>query len=358
LGSVGTGPAASVRAIFRGPRAAGVATTYWEALATLPAEGLPGYGYDSPTTQDSLPGSNPFTAFFITALGEYGSFYESNVDSGYSVDNLSPPMPAPFTATYSFSQNALHWGTSPAPDLLEFRLYRGTNQLFVPGPSNLVIATRDTGYTDSPGNYFYKLAAVDIHKNVSLYALVTPVSPVGALASVASVEEAADHIRVTWFSSNPGLAANVYRRTADGDWAAMGPITGDGSGYLSFTDRGVTEGARYGYRLGIMNGGVEAFAGETWATAEVLEFALQGAMPNPAVHGQLTVQFSLPSAEPARIDLFDITGRRVAGREVSSMGPGRHVVDLAQGGRVPAGVYVVRLSQGKQVRTVRAVALN
>lgn len=355
----GTGVGTAVRAIPRAPGGAGVAIDFWEALATLPAEGLAGYGNDAPTTQDSLPGSNPYTAFFVTALtADPTVFYESNVDSGYSVDNLAPPMPAPFTATYALSQNALHWGTNPAPDLLEFRLYRGTNQLFVPGPTNLVIATRDTGYTDTPGNYFYKLAAVDLHKNTSLFALVTPVSPVGALASVASVEEAADHIKVTWFSSNPGLAANVYRRTADGDWTALGSITGDASGYLNFTDRGVTEGTRYGYRLGIMNGGVEAFAGETWATAEVLAFALDGARPNPAVHGLLSVSFSLPSAEPARIEVFDITGRRVAGREVGSLGPGRHVVDLAQGGRIPAGLYVVRLSQGKQVRTVRAVALN
>ena len=340
-------------------RGSSLGETFWEAIADLPTARLVSYGYDAQTTQDSLHGSNPYTAFFVEALtGDPAVFVDSAPDSGYSVDNLAPPMPAPFTATYAFSQNALHWGTSPAPDLLEFQLYRGTNQLFVPGPSNLVIATRDTGYTDSPGSYFYKLGAVDIHGNVSLYALVTPSSPVGTLASVSSVEEAADHIKITWFSSNPDLAANVYRRTADGDWTALGAITADASGYLSFTDRGVTEGTRYGYRLGIMNGGVEAFAGETWATAEVLEFALDGARPNPAAHGQLTVQFSLPSAEPARIDLFDISGRRVAGREVSSTGPGRHVVDLAQGQRVSAGVYVVRLSQGKQVRTARAVVLN
>src|SRR5437899_415565 len=78
---------------------AGVASTtvdYWEAIATLPAEGLSGYGYPAPTTQDSMAGSNPYAAFFVTALAEYPpQFFESNVDSGYSVDNLAPPSPTP-----------------------------------------------------------------------------------------------------------------------------------------------------------------------------------------------------------------------------------------------------------------------
>src|SRR5207244_7506201 len=38
---------------------------YWEALATLPARRLTGYGYTAATTQDSMPGSNPYTAFFV-----------------------------------------------------------------------------------------------------------------------------------------------------------------------------------------------------------------------------------------------------------------------------------------------------
>ncbi len=59
-----------------------------------------------------------------------------------------------------------------------------------------------------------------------------------------------------------------------------------------------------------------------WGTAQRLE--LEGARPNPAVAGQLTVAFTLPNAEPARLELIDVSGRRLAARDVGSLGPGRH----------------------------------
>src|ERR1051326_5077324 len=64
---------------------------YWEALATLPAQRLAGYGYTAATTQDSMPHSNPYTAFFVSALTpDIDVFYSSAIDSGYSVDNVPP----------------------------------------------------------------------------------------------------------------------------------------------------------------------------------------------------------------------------------------------------------------------------
>jgi len=48
----------------------------------------------------------------------------------------------------------------------------------------------------------------------------------------------------------------------------------------------------------------------------------------------------------------------VAGREVGSLGAGRHVVDLAAGGRVPPGIYLLRLMQGTNSRIVRAAMLD
>jgi FG-GAP-like repeat/FlgD Ig-like domain len=152
------------------------AIDYWEALVTLPAEGLAGYGYTAPTTQDSLPDGNPYTAFFITALTSNSAvFYESNVDSGYSVDNLAPAPPTPFTATYAAGSTQLHWGRNTEPDLAGYRLYRGNSSSFVPNPASLVVAEADTGYSDVGGaGNFYKLSAVDIHGNESSPVLLTP----------------------------------------------------------------------------------------------------------------------------------------------------------------------------------------
>lgn len=333
---------------------------FWEALATVPSAQLKGYAYTAVTLQDSLPDSNPYSDFFVQALTlDPLTFYSSDPDSGYSVDNLSPPMPAPFVATYLANSTELHWSRGPAPDLMEFRLYRGTSTSFTPGPGNLVAATRDTQFVDDASSAFYKLAAVDIHGNVSRYALVTPELPVATLASLIDVEGLADRIRLAWYAGgNPGLVATLYRRTETSEWAAIASLTADGLGYLRYEDADVTTGIKYGYRLGIQDGGAEVFAGEAWATAERPVLALAGVVPNPSIGRAFDVHFVLSTAEEARIELLDIGGRRVADRELGSLGPGRHDVDFAEAGSIPPGVYLIRLTQGRAVRLARAVVLH
>jgi hypothetical protein len=319
------------------------------------------YAFTATTPSDSMTDSNPYTAFFVTALtADPFVFYQSAPDSGYSVDNLSPPIPAPFAAVYGLQSTALHWGASPAPDLREFRLYRGLSPEFVPGPANLILATRDTGYVDPARTaYVYKLGAVDIHGNVSHFAVVTPNGPVAVLASLAGVEADADRIRLTWYAAGgPGLTATVYRRTAPSGWTALGTIEADGRGYLRYEDLAVQTGVRYGYRLGIVDGEGEVFVGEAWAVAERQVFSLEGIRPNPAAGSALTVFFSLPSAEPARLELLDVSGRCMVARDVGALGPGPHTLDLAAGRRIPPGIYLVRLSQRGNARTVRAAVLN
>jgi hypothetical protein len=83
--------------------------------------------------------------------------------------------------------------------------------------------------------------------------------------------------------------------------------------------------------------------------------ALFGLGPNPG-RGPWKVDFSLADARPARIEVLDVSGRRVLSREVGAMGPGRHQIELARS--VRAGVYLVRLTQGGDTRAMRAVMLE
>ena len=61
------------------------------------------------------------------------------------------------------------------------------------------------------------------------------------------------------------------------------------------------------------------------------------------------VAFSLASAEPASLELYDLSGRRVGSREVGSLGAGAHTVSLDLRRRLAAGVCTVVLRQGPEV---------
>ena len=87
-------------------------------------------------------------------------------------------------------------------------------------------------------------------------------------------------------------------------------------------------------------------------------FALEGVRPNPARGDGVEVAFALPSGASARLELLDVSGRRVRAREVGSLGAGRHTVNLTEGRSVNAGVYWVRLTQGADQRTARVVVIQ
>jgi len=336
-------------------------TVFWEALVTLPSAFLEGYAYVAPTTQDSLEGSNPYTAFFVQALtADPFVFYSSAVDSGYSVDNLSPATPATFAGDYTRLGVALHWGKSPEADLFGYRLYRGGSPGFVPGPGNQIAAVSDTGYFDPTGTVssFYKLAAVDIHGNRSRFALVAPDRPTSTLASLAGTSAEPDRIRITWdASANPGLPATVYRRTPATSWIRVAEVAADGNGRIVYEDTDIAPGGLYGYRLGILDAGIEAFVGEAWVESPRFALAIASIRPNPSA-GRFEVEFTLAAGAPATIELLDVSGRRVDAREVQGAAAGRGSLRFEAPPALPPGIYLLRLIQGATRATAKVALLQ
>ena len=100
--------------------------------------------------------------------------------------------------------------------------------------------------------------------------------------------------------------------------------------------------------------------GQTTGAPEAsgLTFALDGARPTPATGGRMMVHFTLASGAPARLELIDVTGRRVRDRAVGALGPGRHAMDLAAGDPLAPGMYLIRLTQGTNRSTVRTTLVN
>jgi hypothetical protein len=287
---------------------------FWEGIADLPAAFLKGYAFAAPTLSDSSDAGNPYTAYFVQALtADPFVFYNSSPDSGYSVDNLSPPAPSPLTVRYGPTDNAMHWHASGAADLRGYELYRGTSSTFVPSPATRIATTAETSYTDAPGSHYYKLAAIDLHGNRSRFVAVAPDVPVGTLAAFVHSDRTPGRVQLTWYSGgNADMQAHVQRRTEQGDWSTLGTITVDGSGFLRFEDASAEDGLRYAYRLAILDGeGVEdTFTSESWIeplAAARLSLAIAA---NPSVGGRIVLGLTLPPSAQASVSLFRSRGPR------------------------------------------------
>jgi hypothetical protein len=85
--------------------------------------------------------------------------------------------------------------------------------------------------------------------------------------------------------------------------------------------------------------------------------SLAGARPNPASRG-LAVAFALPDDQPAELTVFDLNGRRILTRALSGFGAGEHVFDVGTSPGLVPGVYMIRLTQGSQSVTTKAVLLR
>ena len=135
----------------------------WEWIANQPASRFEFYSYTASTLFDSMSatdGKHYFLTLAHTANPDI--FYDSNVDSGYSVDNLAPESPANLTAYTAQNAIELNWEKSLESDFSVYIICRN---------GSIYATTRQNNYCDTNveigQSYSYKLAAVDVHENVS-----------------------------------------------------------------------------------------------------------------------------------------------------------------------------------------------
>jgi len=156
-------------------------TWYWELIQTVTAYYLPGYAATVPTLFDSTATSSDFHYFQVIAHGlDPSTWWVSAPDSGQSVDNLAPAAPQNLAGEQVSGAGGLllTWDPNVETDLSHYTVYRGTSAGFIPGPSNLLGEPPDTFQTDGAWQWdsgdYYKVAAVDIHGNESVFAVLGP----------------------------------------------------------------------------------------------------------------------------------------------------------------------------------------
>jgi hypothetical protein len=160
----------------------------WESVGSAPArQQSTDYIILAPTQADQTASATPYQKYFVMAQTTSPSvFYDSDPDSGYSVDNLAPATPQNLAGASSSSPAglALSWSGNSEHDLNHYAVYRGSSAGFVPSSGNLIASPvgasfLDAGWTSASGHY-YKVSAVDHHDNQSGFALLTPAAVTGA----------------------------------------------------------------------------------------------------------------------------------------------------------------------------------
>jgi len=142
----------------------------WAYVDEQPAFFQAEYAYHAPTYGDSTDTETIVTEFKVIAHATGSTpYWESDVATGYSVDNLAPAAPQLLTASLDLASALLDWrAVASAPDLREYRIYRSDAPGFTPDASTFVAAVADTSYVDAlpaGGAWHYRVSAVDVHGN-------------------------------------------------------------------------------------------------------------------------------------------------------------------------------------------------
>ena len=181
--------------------------------------------------------------------------------------------------------------------------------------------------------------------------------PVPVTASLVSAELRGLTATLIWQLSGAmsGTAA-VERRVDEGEWSAIGEAIGDGTERWRFEDATLSPGHTYGYRLGYSTEDGIAYAPEAVVVVPAMSLSI-GRIAAVRSSGAVELSVSLATDEPARLELFDVGGRRLASRDLGALGAGEHAVRIEQPA-ITSGLLFARLRQGNRSFTARAMIVR
>ncbi|MBP9095756.1 MAG: FG-GAP repeat protein, partial [Ignavibacteria bacterium] len=141
----------------------GVSGYAWEPVTTIAPTHNPIYSFTASTWGDSSSNGSDRIYFRITAQTSNGSeYWRSNIVYGQSIDNLSPASPTGLAAAPTSVKINLSWTANTEQDMKDYLVYRNGVNISSAGSISF---SDTTALADSV--YIYKIAARDIHGNIS-----------------------------------------------------------------------------------------------------------------------------------------------------------------------------------------------
>jgi hypothetical protein len=148
----------------------------WEFVGSIPATNATTYRIVAPTLADSSIALGMYrTKFYVrAATANPAIFYETPADSGYSLDNLAPGVPASFV----YSAGNLTWAKSNAADFDYFSIYGSSTSSFAAATLIDYTVNPALAVCSSPYAYYF-VTATDFSGNEGKPAMVHSASGVG-----------------------------------------------------------------------------------------------------------------------------------------------------------------------------------
>jgi len=336
-----------------------------------------GFDYNA-TESDTVYGAPPPAVGVALLRGPVTAANDTIGMTAFSVySNGSDPL------SYIVSDNLLHGLNGDGSPVIDPTTGQPTRFMFSgdpvtqtgwldPTPSDVRLLLGSGPFTLAPGASQDVIAALIVGQGTDRLSSLTALRlgtqlarllvrgdlPTPTLPALVGADATPGQVSLHWYAAGMAAATATVERNDGGQWSAIAGIAADGLGDLYYVDRAVEAGRRYGYRLAMRGAdGAVVRTPEIWVSVpDVAALALDGFKPNPADRVPF-VSFTLPDAGPASLEVLDLGGRRVAGREVGSLGPGVHVLALGGSERLAPGVYFIRLIHDRRALVSRGAVV-
>jgi hypothetical protein len=179
-----------------------------------------------------------------------------------------------------------------------------------------------------------------------------------ALISTVGITLESGRVRVRWYVADRTAMPAVWRSEDGLPWSERGRATFAAGGLVSFLDSDVRPGHVYSYRAELTAAGSPVFSDV--ATIAVPARAPLAIAPLASGTRGATWRFrvTVPRAEPARVALFDVTGRILRRLDLEPTSAGPYDVNLAPRAAAGPGIYFARVRQGKVTAGSRIVVIR